>query len=65
MSKPKSFFELLFGSKARVKILKFLFRNPNLTFSTKELAVRIQESSAVVNKEIINLLEIGLLRIKK
>ncbi len=65
MSKPKLFFELLFGSKARVKILKFLFRNPGTDFNTKELAVRIQEFQPVVNKEIKNLLEMGLLKIKR
>ncbi|MBI2669588.1 MAG: hypothetical protein HYX20_00345 [Candidatus Yanofskybacteria bacterium] len=65
MSKPRSFFELLFGSKARVKILKFLFRNPESAFCVKELAVRVQERSAVVNQEIKKLLEIGLLKIRK
>ncbi|MBI2063819.1 MAG: hypothetical protein HYT65_02405 [Candidatus Yanofskybacteria bacterium] len=65
MSKPRSFFEVLFGSKARVRILKFLFRNQNSAFSIKELAIRIQEPPSVVNKEIKNLLEVGLLKIKK
>lgn len=65
MSKARSFFELLFGSRARVKILKFLFRNPDMAFNTKELAVRVQEPLAAVNKEIKNFLEIGLLKIKR
>lgn len=65
MSKPKPFFESLFGSRARVKILKFLFRNPGASFDARELAVRIQELPQAVNKEIKNLLGVGLLKIKK
>lgn len=65
MSKHKSLFELLFGSKTRVKILKFLFRNPSLSFSVKELSVRIQEPLSVVNKEVKNFTEIGLIKFKK
>ena len=65
MSKHKLFFELLFGSKAKVKILKFLFRNLGVSFNAKELTVRIQEPAPVVNKEIKDLLEMGLLKIKK
>lgn len=65
MSKPKPFFELLFGSRARVKILKFLFRNPGVGFNARELAIRIQELPSAVNKEIKNLLDIGLLKIKR
>ena len=65
MSKQKSFFELLFDSKAKVKILKFLFRNPGTAFNAKELAVRIQERVPAVNKEIKKLLEAGLLKAQK
>lgn len=65
MSKTRTFFELLFGSKARAKILKFLFRNLGLAFSAKELAIRVQEPQPVVNKEIKNFLEMGLIKIKK
>lgn len=65
MSKPKTFFELLFGSRVRVKILKFLFRNPDTVFGMKELAIRVQEHLPVVNKEIKNLLEVGLLKVKR
>lgn len=65
MSKTKNALELIFGSKARVKILKFLFRNPELPFNAKGLAVRVQEPLVVVNKEINNFLEIGLLKIKR
>lgn len=65
MSKPKLFFESLFGSKVRVKILKFLFRNPGVGFNARELAVRIQELPSAVNKEINNLLDVGLLKIRR
>ena len=64
MSKPKNFFEFLFSSKAKVKMLKFLFRNPGLAFSVKELAIRIQEPQPVVGKEIKGFLEVGLLKVK-
>lgn len=65
MSKSKNALELIFGSKARVKMLKFLFRNPELPFGAKDLAVRVQESRSVINKEIKSFLEIGLIKIKK
>ncbi len=65
MSKHKNFFELLFGSKLRVKILKFLFRNPNLVFDAKELSIRVQEPLYDVRTELRNFLEIGLLKLKK
>jgi len=65
MSKPKSFFELLFGSKARTKILKFLFRNPGMAFSINELAERVQEPRAMVGREVNNFLEVGLIKIKR
>lgn len=60
----KSALEFLFGSKARVKILKFLFRNTGLAFGVKDVSSRIQERPSVVKKEIKKLLEIGLLKQK-
>lgn len=65
MSKHKSVLDVLFDSKARVKILKFLFRNPGPGFTAEEISVRIQESRHLVSKEIKNFLEIGLLKLKK
>lgn len=65
MSKPKGVLETLFGSKAKVKMLKFLFRNLGPGFTAKEIAVRIQEPLAVVNEEIKSFLEIGLLKLKR
>jgi predicted transcriptional regulator len=62
----KDTLELLLNSRARVKILKFLFRNMGLTptFSIKDISSRIQERPSIVRKEIRKLLEIGLLKQK-
>lgn len=65
MSKAKSTLDLLFDSQARVKILKFLFRNMVPSFTAKDLAVRTQESISVVNIEIKRLIEVGLLKIRR
>jgi len=62
MSKSK--LELLFDSRARVKILKFLFRNASSVFSIKDLSSHVQERPLTVRKEIRKLLEIGLLKKK-
>lgn len=50
MSKP--ILDNLFGSKVRVKLLKFLYRNYPVDFSVKEIAARIQEPPELVKKEI-------------
>lgn len=60
----KSTLELLFDSKARVKILKFLFRNAGTNFGIRDLSNRIQERPSIVRKEVKRLLEIGLLKQK-
>lgn len=65
MSKSKNTLEVLLGSRARLKMLKFLFRNMNMGFTAKELAARIQEPLPIARKEIKNFLEIGLLKFKK
>ena len=65
MSKSKNTLEVLFDSRAKVKILKFLFRNIDSSFSAKELAKKVQERPASVNKEIGKFLSIGLLKISK
>lgn len=61
----KDVMELLFGSKLRVKMLKFLFRNAGLSFNTKEVAHRLREKWPKVNREIKTLLEMNLLRTKR
>ena len=65
MSKGKNTLELLFESKPRVKILKFLFRNNSASFTAVELASRIQEPAEIVRREILRLMEVGLLKVKK
>jgi predicted transcriptional regulator with HTH domain len=62
MSKP--ILDNLFGSKVRVKILKFLYRNYPADFSIKEIAQRIQENFADTKKELDMLKEIRLLKKK-
>ena len=54
--------ELLFGSKARVKILKFMFRKYPGDVSIKDLTNRIQEPHQTVKKEVELLHSIGLLK---
>ena len=65
MSKNKKYYpvlENLFGSKIRVKTLKFLFRNYPTPVGVRELAVRIQESPSVVKKELAVMQRIGLIK---
>jgi len=51
----------LFGSRIRVKLLKFLFRNYPGNFSAQELSKRIQEPSEGVKRELKALSELGLI----
>jgi predicted transcriptional regulator len=60
----KSALELLLDSRARVKILKFIFRNADSVFSAKEMSTRIQERLPLVKREIKKLAKIGLLKQK-
>lgn len=58
----KDILDTLFGSKIRVKVLKFLFRNYPNDFSISELSARIQETPAATGKEIRLLNEIKLIK---
>ena len=51
----------LFGSRIRVKLLKFLFRNYPGNFSAQELSKRIQEPSEGIKRELKALSELGLI----
>lgn len=62
MSKPV--LDNLFGSKIRVKLLKFLFRNYPADFSVKEIAQRIQEPYSETRQELENLKSIGVVKRK-
>lgn len=58
----KQIFDELFGSKARVKILKFFFRNESGFFDVTTIARRVQESEVVVKKELGRLLKIKFIQ---
>ena len=55
-------FEELFGSKARVKILKFFFRNESGFFDAATIAKRVQENRQVVKKELARLLKVRFIQ---
>ncbi len=58
MSKP--ILDNLFGSRVRMKLLKLLYRQHPTSFSTAELAARIQEPSFIARREMDILMDIGL-----
>ncbi|OGN27731.1 MAG: hypothetical protein A2941_02535 [Candidatus Yanofskybacteria bacterium RIFCSPLOWO2_01_FULL_49_17] len=62
MSKP--ILDNLFGSKVRVKVLKFLYRNYPADFSSREISRRIQEPYGETKKELDLLKEIKLVKKK-
>ena len=63
MSKP--ILDNLFGSKLRVKVLKFLYRNYPSDFSVKEISQRIQEPLLDAKKEIDLLVSLRVLKSQK
>ncbi len=58
----KDILDNLFGSRVRVKILKFLFRNHPVEFTIGELAGKIQESYSVTKHEIESLSKLRLIK---
>ncbi len=62
MSKP--ILDNLFGSKIRVKLLKFLYRNYPADFSVREIAQRIQESPTDTRVELEALKELTIVKKK-
>lgn len=58
----KDILDNLFGSRIRVKILKFLFRNYPGDFFVGELSRRTQETSQVVKRELESLYKICLIK---
>jgi len=56
----KKILETLFNSRARVRLLRFLFRNFPQSFTLKELAGRLQEDNKTLKKEIEQFAEIKL-----
>lgn len=62
MTSASTTLDKLFGSRIRVKILKFLFRNYPGNFSSQELSKKIQEPLEETRKELKSLGEIGLIK---
>jgi predicted transcriptional regulator with HTH domain len=60
----KNILDNLFGSKVRLKMLKFLFRNYPNPVTVGRLSLIIQESPSAVRREIQMLREIRLLKKK-
>ncbi|MEK7615987.1 MAG: winged helix-turn-helix domain-containing protein [Patescibacteria group bacterium] len=61
----KQSLEVLFESRTRLKILKFLFRNFPKSYSSREIVAHTQEDTSAVRKELKRLMEIGLIENKK
>lgn len=57
----KRILENLFDSRARVRLLRFLFRNSAESFTVKELTDRLQEDRPTVKKEVERFSQIKLL----
>ena len=62
MGKHYPVLDVLLGSRAKAKLLKFLFRNYPVKAGIKELSRRIQEPVEVVKKEIKELEKIKLVQ---
>ena len=62
MNKSRDILDILFGSKVRVKVLKFLFRNYPNDFAVPELTKRIQETGSATKKEVVLLTKIKLIK---
>jgi len=67
MSKAESkhILDKLFGSRIRVKLLRFLFRNYPARFGAHELSKKIQEPLDDLKKELGLLAELGLVKKNK
>ncbi|MBI2482463.1 MAG: hypothetical protein HYV76_02805 [Candidatus Vogelbacteria bacterium] len=55
---------ILFGSEARVKLLRLLLWHPDASFYAEQLADRFKLKSEIVRKELAVLVEAGVIRIK-
>ena len=61
----KNTLDKLFGSRTRVKLLRFLFRNYPTGFNAPELSRRIQEPTEETKKELEFLSVLGLVQKSK
>ncbi len=57
----KRILETLFNSRARVRLLRFLFRNYPQPFTIQEMVSRLQEDRQTIKKEVDQFMQIGLL----
>lgn len=55
--------EKLFGSHARVKMLKLFYLNPDRAFPTRDIATRTHSNIETVRRELRVLADIGFLRV--
>lgn len=62
MLKSKHTLDKLFGSRVRVKILKFMFRNYPGSFGAREIAKKIQESFDSTKRELGFLAKLRLIQ---
>lgn len=61
----KNTLDKLFGSRVRVKILKFMFRNHPANFGVLEVSKRTQEPLEQTKKELVFLTQLGLINKSK
>ncbi len=57
----KSILDNLLGSRVRVKLLKFFYRQYPALVAMSDLVVRVQEPAFIVRREIVTLQQIGLI----
>lgn len=57
--------ENLFGSKTRVKLLAWFFRNPSQSFFVRELTRTLKLQINSIRRELMNLEKIGLIKVDK
>jgi len=62
MPKSKNTLDKLFGSRTRVKLLRFLFRNYPGNFGVHELSKKIQEPLEDIKKELKLLRELEVVK---
>ena len=57
--------EKIFGSVAKVKLMRLFLFNPRTTFLVSEITERIQHSGTATRRELTNLEKMGLIKRKK
>lgn len=57
----KNILATLFKSRAKIKLLKYIYQHPDEIFTVKNLSTKIQEAREDVETEIDELVEVGML----